>query len=130
MRHHEYVDQPSYKPQNSANLVGRNLVARDRLLRISEIMTVLGFADTLDQFADRFLGISKFDLDEFLSGDRRELPYSAIERLKWKLDIVHNTVADEIAGSSNKFELWPAQSRYNQVQTAHLHFEELTEKLD
>lgn len=92
-------------------------------------MIELGFAESLDGFADRVLGITRPQLDWFLSGKSRRLPLRAIKRLKWKLDIAHNTCAAEIEATTHKFAFWPARSRYNMVQNAFDHFDELVEQL-
>lgn len=112
-----------------ADPIRLNLVVRDRLLRIAEIMKALGFASTLDKFADRFLAMSGDQLTAYLSRRVSKLPICAIATLRSKLDIVHNTCADEIANSSNERERRVAEFRDNLIQSAYVFYDAINRYL-
>ncbi|MBL4829400.1 MAG: hypothetical protein JKY55_05890 [Aliivibrio sp.] len=122
--------QPSWKNYRKSNLVGTNLTVRDRFLRIYEIVSVLGFADTLEIFADRFLNLGLKSVEWFLAGHAGKLSSPTIDHLNSKLTMVHNTIADEIANAADIRQFRGAKSRYNLLQTAFAHLDEFKEKLD
>lgn len=126
----ESRQKPSWKNHRKLNLVGANLIARDRFLRIYEIVSVLGFADALEKFADRFLNLGLKSVEWFLAGHARKLRPSTIDYLQSKLTMVHNTIADEIANAGDIRQFRGAKSRYNLVQIAFVHLDEFKEKLD
>ena len=121
--------QPSpNNPIPTYSLVSISIV-RNCLLRIGEILSVLKFAPTLGDYANRFLGMDKTRLAAFLAGKLIYVSKIAIINLRQEMDVAHNTCADEVARSTDKNELWIAQSRYNLIQTAYTHLNEIDEKL-
>ena len=77
--------QPSWKNYGKSNLVGASLLVRDRLLRIYEIVSVLGYADTLEIFADRFLDLGLKSVEWFLAGHAGTLNPNTVDYLQSKL---------------------------------------------
>ncbi len=128
-RHGRKLPAPVWKLKPQKNSIGLNLIQRDRLLRIAEIMSILEFAPSLNDFAELFLGISDDQLSDYLAGRTGNLPVKTMRRLRYKLEISHDTCADEIAKASDKYELWAAQVRYNLIQTAFVHLDEIDKKL-
>lgn len=104
-------------------------IVRENLLRIAEILSVLKFAPTMEDYAERFLGMDSSQLRDFLAGRISYVSTVATRHLRQQLDIAHNTGADEVARSTDKNELWTAQSRYNLIQIANIHLDEIDEKL-
>lgn len=130
MRYSDYAVQPSRKNYRKSNLVGASLIARDRLLRIFEIVSVLGFAETLEKFADRFLNLGLKSVEWFLAGHARKLSSPTIGHLNSKLVMVRNTIADEVASVADIDQFNRAKSLHNLVQLAFDYLDEFREKLD
>ncbi|PCI02592.1 MAG: hypothetical protein COB78_12725 [Hyphomicrobiales bacterium] len=129
MRFSDYAVQPSWKNHKKSNLVGANLIARDRLLRIYEIVSVLGYADTLEIFADRFLNLELKSVEWFLAGHTRKLNPNTVDYLQSKLVMVRNTTADEVANAADIDQFNRAKSLYNLVQLAFDYLDEFRKKL-
>lgn len=125
MRFSDYAVQPSWKNHTKPNLVGANLITRDRLLRIQEIVSVLGYADTLEIFADRFLNLELKSVEWFLAGHTRKLSPTTIDYLQSKLVMVRNTIADEVANAADIDQFRRAKSLYNLVHLAFDYLDEL-----
>lgn len=129
MRYCHFADQPTSNSQQISNLVGANLVARDRLLRILEIIKLLGFAETQPDFAKRFLNISNSHLKWFLTGRIREFNTNTLDRFQAKLNIGSETTAYELQNACSRIEWLIASTRNDLMQLAQAHFNEFRQKL-
>ena len=124
-----HLHQPSSIDPTHTYTLGSISIVRNCLLRIGEILSVLEFAPTLSEYANRFLGMNNTRLAYFLAGKSIYVSKNSIVNLRRNMDIAHNACADEVARSTDKNELWTAQSRYNLIQTAYTYLDEIDEKL-
>ena len=126
MRYGQFADQPSSQSRRISKLVAANLVARDRLLRIIEIIKLLGFADTHGEFARRFLSVN---LQYFLRGLNKHLDPWVLDHLQAKIDIGSNTTAHEIQIARSRNERLIASTRNDLMQLVQVHYNEVRQKL-
>ena len=91
MRHSDYVCEPSWKNQRSANLVARYLGLRADLSDIFELLQALGFVEDHKAFVVRFLGISENEYSRVIDGTRWLNPV-AIENLQQSIGIAVATI--------------------------------------
>ncbi|MEP5178347.1 MAG: hypothetical protein ABJQ85_02135 [Rhizobiaceae bacterium] len=96
-------------------------VARENLLRIAEILTLLGFLHTPRYFAEFHLGLDQQHVDWFVRGNLQMIQLGTVRHLRDKLSFVHEVLAQEVADAADIHELWLAQARYNLLQTAFAH---------
>ncbi|MEP0942003.1 MAG: hypothetical protein ABJH63_15285 [Rhizobiaceae bacterium] len=129
MRYSQYAAQPTRQFRNLSNLVGSNLIARDRVLRIAEILQFLGFAENLEDVGSRFLNFDEINFHGFLAGRVWRLTTQQLDRLQTKLNIGSETTAYELQLAGNRTDWLVASSRNDLMQLAQNHFNEFREKL-
>ena len=104
-----------------------NLLIRDRLVRIANIVTVLGFAETEEQFAIRFLDLSKREFSDFVSGKVPFLKTHVKDTLARKLQICANTIADEKESCETIGQHWMQHCRASLIEQAEYHSEKISD---
>jgi hypothetical protein len=93
-------------------------VKREDILRVAEVLTMLGFVHTPRYFAEFHLGLSPQFAEWFVKGNLKMAQPDVVQHLRDKLNAVHTVLAREVADAKDVWELWVAQSRYNLLQTA------------
>ena len=121
MRYAQISTQPSWKRKKRINLVGQQPVERQKLLRVAEVLTLLGFLHSVESFADFHLGLEPFEAKMFVHGETHWVEPSTVEHLRLKLNAVHNILARQLADADGEHERWLAQCRYNLLQIAYAH---------
>ena len=121
MRLHEYQGQPSWKENNCVNLVDDHPIDIGKIMRIGEILVLLGFLHSRAYFGEFHLGFDPTGVELFVRGELDDVQPHTVHHLRLKLNAVHNMLASEIADAKDVDELWKAQARYNLLQTAFAH---------
>ena len=121
MRYAQISTQPNWKRKNRINLVGQQPVERQKLLRVAELLTLLGFLHSVEYFADFHLGLEPDEAAKFVLGETHWVEPSVVEHLRLKLNAVHDVLARELADADDEQQRWFAQSRYNLMQIAYAH---------
>ena len=120
MRYAQISTQPNWKRKNRINLVGQQPVERQKLLRVAELLTLLGFLHSVEYFADFHLGLELDEAKRFVHGETHWVDASTVEHLRLKLNAVHDVLATQLA-DADEHERWLAQCRYNLLQIAYAH---------
>ena len=121
MRYAQISTQPSWKRKKRVNLIGQQPVERQKLLRVAEVLTLLGFLHSVEYFADFHLALEPDEAQRFVHGETHWVEPSVVEHLRLKLNAVHDVLAKELANSDDEHERWLAQCRYNLLQIAYAH---------
>ncbi|MEP1261326.1 MAG: hypothetical protein ABJM17_19580 [Rhizobiaceae bacterium] len=118
MRYSDYVGEPNCASSPRDDYCDEQIVARENLLRIAEILTLLGFLHTPRYFAEFHLGLGPKHVEWFVRGNLRVIQPHTVRHLREKLSWIHEVLAQEVANATDTDELWLAQARYNLLQTA------------
>ena len=122
MRLYEYENQPSCDHQ-CTDLIDDHPVEIGKIMRIGEILLLLGFLHTRAYFGEFHLGFDPIGVQLFVRSELDDVQPHTVHHLRLKLNAVHNVLASEIADASDVDELWMAQARYNLLQTAFAHLD-------
>ncbi len=121
MRYSDYAGATNVSIEPNCQVNERQPVERQNILRIAEILTLLGFLHTPRYFAEFHLGLEPNQVDEFVNAKHDWVEAKTIYHLQLKLDHVDNVLAQDVADAENTDQLWLAQARYNLLQTAFAH---------
>lgn len=102
-------------------MVGQQPVERQKLLRVAEVLTLLGFLHSVKHFADFHLGLEPDEAKRFVHSETHWVEPSVVEHLRLKLNAVHDVLARELADADDEHQRWLAQCRYNLLQIAFAH---------
>ncbi|MEP1208441.1 MAG: hypothetical protein ABJM29_10635 [Rhizobiaceae bacterium] len=91
---------------------------REHILRVAEVLTLLGFVHTPRYFAEFHMGLPPRFVEWFVKGNLKMIQPVVVKHLRDKLNAVHAVLAREISDAEDVWQLWVAQSRYNLLQTA------------
>ena len=120
MRYAQISNQPSWRRKKRINLVQQQPMERQKLLRVAEVLTLLGFLHSVEYFADFHLGLEPNEAKRFVHGETHWAEPSVVEYLRLKLNAVHDVLARQLAEADDN-ERWLAQCRYNLLQIAFAH---------
>jgi hypothetical protein len=123
MRYEQIKANTIDRSSDTAEFIDEHPVPRDRILRIAEILTLLGFLHTPRYFAEFHLGLDQQHVDWFVRGNLRMIQPETARHLREKLSSVREVLAQEVADAADIHELWIAQARYNLLQTAFAHLD-------
>ena len=121
MRHSDYARETNVSVEPNCHVNEHQPVERQNILRVAEILTLLGFLHTPRYFAEFHLGLKAYQVEEFLKAKHDWVEANTIYHLQLKLNSIHNVLAQDVADAENTDQLWLAQARYNLLQTAFAH---------